>query len=196
MKVSARLAGDVSGSAVVEFAYIAPLMILMICGFMEYAHLSSARTTLEAATMRAARAVAATDCPSARDETMLEIIQEGMKTVPSADGEKAKVVTKAYSGNFSDIEGDPFKDLNNNKKYDPDTEETFEDINGNGEYDLELGTIGSIGGAGQVVSYKATYKVASLFKFVSQQFGGGDSYTIEASTVIRNEPVFRTTGCT
>lgn len=196
-----RLAQNDRGIAAVEFAMIAPIMILMICGFMEFAHVSSARTTLEAATLRAARAVAATDCPSERDEIMMAIIEESMARVPSADGLKPAVITKAYSS-FSDVEGEPFVDRNGNKIYDIDPEETdptkidsYTDINGNGQYDLELGTVGSIGGAGQVITYQATYKVASLFNFISRRYNGTDSYDIAASTVIRNEPVFRTTGC-
>jgi hypothetical protein len=59
-----------------------------------------------------------------------------------------------------------------------------------------MGTTGSIGAAGQVVSYTASIQVASLFGFINQRFGNGQAYRLEASTVIRNEPVFRTTGCT
>lgn len=195
MRFISRLGKNERGIAAVEFAFIAPVMILMISGFMEYAHVSSARTTLEAATMRAARAVAATDCPDERDEIMLSIIQNAMKTVPAADGAVVEVVTRSYSDKFGDVgEGEPFDDANANNKW--DVGESYTDINANGVYDKDLGTAGSIGGAGQVVSYSATYEVASLFEFVSRQFNGSDRYKIEASTVVRNEPVFRTTGCT
>lgn len=196
-------ARDDHGIAAVEFALIAPIMILMICGFMEYAHLSSARTTLEAATMRAARAVAATDCPNEREGIMRSIIENSMINVPSADGGKPQIVTKAYGDKFGDVGGEPFVDRNGNGVYDddnsitdPDKKDTFTDINGNGEYDEDMGEVGSIGTAGQVISYTAEYKVKSLFGFVSQKYSNASFYTIRASTVVRNEPVFRSGGCT
>lgn len=195
MSISRQLRADERGIAAVEFALIAPIMLLIICGFMEYAHVSTARTTLEAATMRAARAVAATDCPDDRDEIMLSIIETGMENTPAKPGTELEVVTKAYSNAFSDVgEPEPFNDVNANGKW--DTGEPYTDINGNGEYDTDMGTVGSIGGAGQVISYTATFQVASLFGFVSERFNAGEAYRIEASTVIRNEPIFRTSGCT
>lgn len=192
---------DERGIAAVEFAMIAPVMIMMICGFMEYAHVSTARTTLEAATMRAARAVAASDCPSEREALMLAIVEEAMDSTPAKPGTQLEIVTKAYSS-FTDVEGEPFVDRNNNGRYDIDPAETdparidsFTDINGNGVYDRELGTVGSIGGAGQVVTYTATFQLVSLFGFVSNRFNDGEGYALRASTVIRNEPIFRNTGC-
>ncbi len=195
MLISRNVALDERGIAAVEFAMIAPVMIVMICGFMEYAHLSTARTTLEAATMRAARAVAASDCPSNRPALMLSIVQNAMADTPRVPGTQVEVVTKSYSGQFSDVgEPEPYNDTNSNNRW--DAGETYTDVNGNSAYDTDMGRSGSIGGAGQVVSYTATFQVASLFGFINQQFNNGQPFRIRASTVIRNEPVFRTTGCT
>lgn len=194
MSILRHLRPDQRGIAAVEFAMIAPVMIFMICGFMEYAHVATARTTLEAATMRAARAVAASDCPSARNGIMQSIIEDAMQYTPATPGTELQIVTKAYSGAFSDVgEPEPFNDANGNGKW--DTGETYTDVNGNGQFDTDMGSVGSIGGAGQVVSYTASFEVASLFGFISERFNDGEGYRIEASTVIRNEPIFRTTGC-
>lgn len=195
MFASRHLAGDDRGIAAVEFAIIAPVLIVMICGFMEYAHVASARTTLEAATMRAARAVAASDCPSERQALMLSVITNGMASVPRVPGTNIQVTTKAYSSQFSDVgEPEPFADANGNGRW--DAGESYTDTNGNSQYDTDMGTTGSIGGAGQVVSYTASIQVASLFGFINYRYGTNNAYTLEASTVIRNEPIFRTTGCT
>lgn len=192
--LSRHLAGDERAIAAVEFALIAPVMILLICGFMEYAYVASARTTLEAATMRAARAVAASDCPSRRLEIMQSTIRGVMTSFPASGGTGVEIVTRAYSGSFSDAgEPEPYNDANGNRRW--DTGEPYNDVNGNGVYDIDMGSLGSIGGAGQVISYTSRYRLASLFDFISFRFNGGNSYVIEASTVIRNEPVFRSTGC-
>lgn len=186
---------DKRAVAAVEFAFLAPIMIFIICGFMEYSHVSSARTRLEGATMRAARAVAASDCPTEREAIMLTIVNNGMDDIPSPNGGIVEIITKSYSEKFTDVgEPEPFNDLNGNGFW--ETGEPFTDINGNGSFDKDMGTTGSIGGAGQVVSYTARYKVSSLFTFISRQFRDSGVYDIEASTVIRNEPIFSTAGCT
>lgn len=190
-----NLCSDNRGIAAVEFAFIAPVLILIICGFMEYAYVSSARTSLEAATMRAARAVAASNCPAQRPAIMQSVVNNAMASTPRVPGTDIVIVTKAYSSQFSDVgEPEPFNDANGNGRW--DTGEVYTDINGNGQWDDDMGTTGSIGGAGQVVSYTATIQVASLFGFINERFGSGQAYRIEASTVIRNEPIFRNTGCT
>jgi Flp pilus assembly protein TadG len=194
MFASRHLAADDRGIAAVEFAIIAPVLIVMICGFMEFAHVSSARTTLEAATMRAARAVAATDCPSERQALMQSVISDGMASVARVPNTNIVVTTKAYSSQFSDVgEPEPFNDANANGRW--DTGESYTDVNGNGQYNTDMGRTGSIGTAGQVVSYTARIQVASLFGFINYRYGADNAYTLEASTVIRNEPVFRTSGC-
>lgn len=189
-----HLGRDVRGIAVVEFAFVAPILVLLICGFMEFSHVSSARTRLEGATMRAARAVAASDCPTEREGTMRRIITDAMEDIPSPNGGDVEIITKSYSDAFDDVgEPEPFDDLNGNSKW--DAGEPYSDINGNGEHDKDMGSLGSIGGAGQVVSYTARYQVYSLFNFINVQVGGNGIYNIEASTVMRNEPIFSSTGC-
>lgn len=183
------------GLAATEFALIAPVLLLLLLGFMEFSHVSSARSRLEGATMRAARSVAASDCPQERETSMKKIVADGMVDIPSPDGGAVEVLTKSYSDKFGDVgEPEPFNDQNTNSRW--DSGEPFTDINGNGKYDQDMGTVGSIGGPGQVISYTARYKVSSLFGFVSNQITGSDVYNIEASTVIRNEPIFNTDGCT
>lgn len=195
MPAAPNLRSDDRGIAAVEFAIIAPVLILILCGFMEYAYVSSARTSLEAATMRAARAVAATNCPAQRPAIMQTVIDNAMASTPRAEGTSIVIVTKAYSSQFSDVgEPEPFNDANGNGRW--DTGEVYTDINGNGQWDNDMGTTGSIGGAGQVVSYTATIQIASLFSFINWRFAGSQPYRLQASTVIRNEPIFRSTGCT
>lgn len=195
MSTASRLLKDNRANAITEFALIAPLMLLLLFGLMEFSHVSSARTRLEGSTMRAARAVAASDCPSEREALMKQIVTDGMSNIPSPSKGVVQVTTKSYSDKFGDVgEPEPFSDENGDSVW--TLGEPFTDVNGNGEYDDDMGTAGSIGGAGQVISYTARYQVSSLFGFISSKYSGSDIYTIEASTVIRNEPIFNSTGCT
>lgn len=184
------------GLAAVEFALLAPVMILMITGFLELGYVTFARSTLESATLEAARSASATECPANRDEEMRMMIARRMEVITSADGSGPNIVVKAYGGNFSDVHApEPFtdeetKDRPKNKKW--DTGESYTDLNGNGKWDDDIGVDGSLGAAGDVVSYTTSYNVASLVPFLSERLNNGRNYyPITASTVIRNEPVFR-----
>lgn len=189
-----RIAQSERGMAAVEFGLIAPILVVFLGGFMEFAWVSSARSTLEAATMRGARAVSASDCPEKRDDILKSIVQDGMSIFKSADGKSAWVESKAYSGQFGDVgEPEPFDDDNDNGIHDDG--ESYVDVNGDGVFSEDMGSAGSIGAAGQVVAYTAHFRLASLFPFISQRFVGSEVYEISAATVVRNEPVFRTTGC-
>ena len=188
------MASDRRGIAATEFALIAPVLIVLICGFMELAWVASARAALDSAVMKGARQIAATDCPAEREAVLTQTVVRAMQHVGSSDGELPKIEAKSYGSAFGDVgEPEPFVDGNGNKAY--DTGETFTDVNGNGKWDPDMGVSGSIGGAGQVVSYSATFRVKSLVPWFARMFGGGTDYPIRAETVIRNEPVFRSTGC-
>jgi hypothetical protein len=187
---------DRRGIAATEFALIAPVLITLLCGLIEFAWVQSARLALESAVMRGARAVAATDCPAQRETVLTQTVVKGMQHIPSSDGALPRVEGKAYASAFGDVgEPEPFIDnpAARNGRY--DLGETFTDVNGNGQWDPDMGRSGSIGGAGQVVSYTATFRVRSLIPFIARTFGGGTDYSIRAATVIRNEPIFRSTGC-
>lgn len=186
-----------TGIAAMEFALIAPVITVLLFGFLEFAWVQSARSALESATMKAARQIAASDCPALRESQMVQTITKGMQHVPSSDGQPPRIDAKSYASLFGDVgEPEPFTDAPpKNDKY--DFGETYNDVNGNSKWDPDMGRSGSVGGAGQIVSYTATYRVKSLIPWIASHFGDPtkSDYSIKATTVIRNEPVFRTTGC-
>jgi Flp pilus assembly pilin Flp len=188
---------DEAGIATMEFALIAPVVTVLLFGFLEFAWVQSARSALESATMKGARAIAASDCPTEREDILTQTIVKGMQHVKSTNDELPKIESKAYGAQFGEVgEPEPFVDspVTPNGKY--DFGEVFTDVNGNAKWDPDMGKSGSVGAAGQIVSYTATFRVKSLVPFIAKRFGdGGDDYPISATTVIRNEPVFRNTGC-
>lgn len=192
-----KLFRNQKGIAAVEFALVAPAVFIMMFGFYELLWVTSARLALESSTARAARAIAASDCPSERKQKMTEIIVQGMRHVHSVGNEPPVIETKSYASSFGDVgEPEPWTEgpLTMNGRY--DLGETYTDVNGNGKWDPDMGTSGSVGGANQVVSYTVKYRVRPLATFFAKKFGDGSGeYPIQASTVIRNEPVFRNTGC-
>lgn len=188
------LVGDERGLSIIEFALLAPVLLTTILGTMEFAYVSSARSALEAAVIRGARQIAASDCPSRRETILRDTVNRAMSHVASADGKAPKIESRAYNSSFSDVgESEPFTDANGNRRRDPD--EQYTDVNGNGRFDEIMGESGSLGTAGQIVSYSATFNVRSLVPYIVETFSAHDHYPIRASTVIRNEPLFRATGC-
>lgn len=187
------LIGDERGLSIVEFALLAPVLLLIILGTMEFAYVSSARSALESAVIRGARQVAASDCPARRSTVLRDTVNRAMSHIVSADGQMPTIESRAYNSSYSDVgELEPLVDQNGDGVLDPLTE--YIDVNGNGRRDA-LGESGSIGTAGQIVSYTATFKVRSLVPYIIKTFSTLDHHPIRASTVIRNEPLFRTTGC-
>lgn len=111
-------------------------------------------------------------------------------------GAAPKLESKAYKDRFGDVgEPEPFVDdpIAPNGQF--DVGETFTDVNGNGQWDRDMGLTDSIGEAGQVVSYTATIAIEPLFPFLAEQITGRATYEIRAATLVRNEPIFRSVGC-
>ncbi len=182
------------GVTAVEFAFIAPVMLMLIGGLLEVGYLTFARSTLENAVLTAARQSRVSDCPNENAEAIEEGIAERMSFVVSSDGEPPDVRVDSYGGNFGDVGNpEPFDDVNGSGQRDEG--ESYTDVNGNGEWDADMGSEGDFGSFGEVVRFTATFKVKSLVPAVSRQINSGrDYYTIESVTVVRNEP-FREAAC-
>ncbi len=182
------------GVTIVEFAFVLPVMLMLIGGLMEIGYLTFARSTLESAVLTAARQSRVNDCPNENAEAIEKGITDRMSLVLSADGMPPVVKVDSYGGNFGDVGNpEPFDDLDGNGQRDDG--EGFTDVNGNGEWDADMGSDGDFGSFGEVVRFTASYNVPSLLPFVAAQINDGkDYYSIESVTVVRNEP-FKDASC-
>ncbi|WP_121116614.1 TadE/TadG family type IV pilus assembly protein [Croceibacterium ferulae] len=170
------------GVAAVEFAMLAPAMILLLSGTIEAAHFLMVQTTLEGAVTNAARenAVSLTLDEDTRFANMSGRVEGIMQYYPVANGEKLEIETQVYAS----FGGEAFEDLNGNGRHDEG--ETYIDRNGNKVWDKALSKGGRLGDVGDVVSYRVTYPVDPFFPFLRQIFGG--PLRLTSSTVARNEP--------
>ena len=174
---------------IVEFALIAPAAILLIFGLIEFGYVLFARSTLESAVMAAARTSRVADCPNENAKAIEEFIQARMSQVASGDNQKAKVEVESYGQSFGNVGNpEPFDDIDGNGTRDEG--ESYTDINGNGTWDADMGKSDDYGSFGEVVRFTATYNVKSLIPFISKDYAanGNGFYSIEAVTVVRNEP--------
>jgi len=186
--VRRKLAGDEAGVTAVEFAFVFPVMALFILGLLEVGYVIFARSTLESAVLAASRESRVSDCPNENAEAIEEGIVRRMQVIASSDGLPPQVEVESYGQEFGDVGNpEPFVDGNDNGVRDEG--ESYTDVNGNGEWDDDMGESGDFGSFGEVVRFTATYNVASLVPWVSDQINGGrDFYQIRSVTVVRNEP--------
>ena len=184
-----RFAGDESGVTIVEFAFVAPPLVLMLVGGLDFAHRSYVHSIMQGALNDAARRASVED-PSVGgtgtiEERVAALVTAQTKPVaPSA----TLVVTQSNYFDFSGI-GNPekiVKDIDEDGTYDEEDGDCFSDLNGNGEFDLDTGREGR-GGANDVVFYEATMTMNALLPLRSF-LGGSDVYTLKAETAIRNQP--------
>lgn len=188
------LGRDREGVTVIEFAIVAPVMILFITGLLEFGYVLFARSTLESAVLEAARASRVANCPNENAKAIEKEIQDRMSVISSGDGQPPIIKVESYGDQFGNVGNpEPFTDTNKNGKFDEG--EAYTDLNGNGTWDKDMAKSGDFGDFGEVVRFTASYNVISLVPFIASTINDGkDFYSIQSVTVVRNEP-FQDTTC-
>jgi Flp pilus assembly protein TadG len=184
---------DRRGATAVEFAFVAPVLITLVCGTVEFGHFYMEQTSLDGALLEAARTASASQEQSetTRDTAMRTSVTNAMSQYKTATGKALAIATTVYA-DFSSAQPEPFVDTNKNGVYDPasgnNAAEPFTDRNGNGKWDAAIPQSGTEGDPGDVVSYTATYPAAFLFPWLGTLVGR-TSLTLTSTVVTRNEPV-------
>lgn len=172
---------DQGGATAVEFALIAPVLVMALIGLFDMGYAVYANTMLQGALQRAARDSTVEGAASRVAEINKAMIDEVRPVVPEAN---FTFTRKSYA-NFSDVGvGEDYTDANSNNVCDDG--EAFEDANGNGIWDQDRGTEGA-GGARDAVLYTVTMKYPRMFPMASL-IGLPQVVTNSASTVLRNQP--------
>lgn len=172
------------GSAAIEFAFTAPLLILTIVAIMEFSMILFLNASVEGSLRDAARFGSTGFTPDGvnREDVIIEKIASAtLGLVPIDD---SKVTTLAYT-DFSEVgQPEPFID-NNPENGSYDVGEAFTDVNGNGQWDEDMGIPG-LGGACDVVVYRIQTEWGLLLGLLANTIG--NPVRIAASTAVRNEP--------
>jgi hypothetical protein len=90
---SPGFAADRSGTVLVEFAFIAPVLLLMLLGMIEIGRFHLTRSTLETAVAAAMRT--ATIDPAASDATLLQVLRDNLAGLDPARVEGLTVIREA-----------------------------------------------------------------------------------------------------
>jgi len=172
---------DCRAASTVEFALIAPALMMTLAGLFEYSHNIYTRTMLEGAIQKAARDSTIEGAGGRAEDIDSNVTRAVQHVVPRASVAFSR---KAYAS-FSDVSR-PEDYTDNNGDGACNANEPFEDVNGNGTWDIDRGRSGQ-GTARDAVLYEVTVTYRSYFP-VAQFIGLDPNNVTRASTVLRNQP--------
>ena len=181
----ARLRRRSDGLAAVEFALIAPVMLLLSVGTLEVGMIYFGSTLLEGGLREAARyGLTGAPPPSGtREDHVVALVNAngaGMVEITEDD------ITTVVYPNFTSIGvPEPYDDENGNDTY--DSGEPFTDINCNDQWDEDMGRAG-VGSGGEVVVYTVTYELPMMTGLLDSMMGKDGKVPLTASVTVRNEP--------
>lgn len=169
----------------VEFAFIAPVLLILLFAIIEFSLVMLTNNLMESATSISSRLgkTGFAQSGQSREETILQSVRTRVGSL--IDPAYLNVTTKVYS-TFSQIGvPEPWTDKNGNGI--PETGE-YDDINGNGTYDTDIGRAG-YGGAGDIVVYTVTYPWSIQTPLIRELIGDKEgNIMLSTKAVVKNEP--------
>ncbi len=175
------LSGDTRGVSAVEFALIAPVLLILIFGGLQLAFDVWAQAMLNGAVQLAGRNSGLESAHGSQTSIDDYVAEQIHAYLPGAQ----LTFSRRNYESFSDV-GRPedFTDSNKNGVY--DSNECFVDENGNGRWDSDVGATGQ-GGARDVVVYTVTMAYEELVP-ISRFIGMKSAHNYAATTTLMNQP--------
>lgn len=178
----ARLKQDQTGATLVEFALITPALLVVLMGLFDLAYNMYTNEMLNGAVQQAARSNSI-EGAATRQQAIDDGVSRAVKAV--TPGATMTFSRKFYAG-FSDVNRpEDWDDVDNDGTC--NNGELFEDANANGTWDADAGADG-IGGARDAVLYSVSIEYPRLFPIYAFLPGQSNTYSLTASTVLRNQP--------
>ena len=176
------LTNDQRGVTIIEFAMIAPVLMLMLMGLFDLSYNMYTTEMLQGAIEHAARDSSIEGAVGKEAQLDAMVTTAVHAVAPAA---KLTFNRRAYSSftkagrpeDYSDVDSDGT--CNNG--------EPFEDANGNGKWDLDAGKAG-FGGARDAVLYTVVVTYQRPFPIAGFIPGQTKDFTLSAANVLRNQP--------
>lgn len=179
-----RLRRDRKGATVVEFAFVLPILVMLILGVFDMAHTQYTNSMLNGALQKAGRDLTLESAGS--QQTSIDaVVRERVALVVPPGPDTVITFEKLSHFDFADI-GEPETILGDNGNGKCDPGERYVDVNESGKWEADRGK-GGIGGARDAVLYTAIVTYPRMFPvhvFTSMP----STVTLTASTVLRNQP--------
>lgn len=180
MRPLSSLRRDARGTTIVEFAVLAPTLLLLLLAGMELAYQSYLTSILEGEVQKAARDSAIQGGAEAT-ATIDAAVQRQVETVVRNATFSSQRLNYA---SFLTAKPERFTDLNSNNIRDPG--ECFDDVNGNRMWDSDPGRTGQ-GGANDVTLYRMTMTYPRIFPLAGM-LGLSNVNSITVQTALKNQP--------
>jgi Flp pilus assembly pilin Flp len=187
---------DERGVAVTEFALLVLPMSILLMGLLDLGYMMYVRSVLQGAVNEVARAaVVETPNLGGVGTTEEQIEAKVAERFESFAASATVTVDQEHFSQFSS-RGRPEKlitDLDDDGEYDED-DDCFEDMNESGEWDSAATGTSGIGGAEDVVIYRAHMSmdrilpVEGLIEWLPTSVQISPTYEIDASAAVRNQP--------
>lgn len=172
------------GATIIEFAIVAPVMLLMIMGLMDICYQAYVQSVLSGAVRKAGR-----DAAIQGGQQNWTAIDQAVMTQVNQVSRTAVILSSTHLS-YSDFTNvavpEPFIDSNGDGKYNAATD-CFTDVNGNTVWDSDEGASGSQGGASDVAVYTLKIQYPDLFPMASM-IGWNPNQVLSATTILRNQP--------
>jgi Flp pilus assembly protein TadG len=179
MIARADLARDTCGVSTVEFALVAPVMLMTLFGLFDLGHGMYTKALLEGVIEKAARNSTIEGATTGALDTR---VANSVRQI--APGATLSFSRQSYS-NFSTVrQPEDWTDVDSDGSC--DNGEAFEDINGNGTWDADRGRAGN-GGARDAVLYKVTVTYKRIMP-IGRLIGQSPNTTMTGVAVLRNQP--------
>ncbi len=193
------------GSAILEFAVVAPIFFLLFFGILEFGLYTYHQMAVERIAMAVSRIAAigkmgdSSGCPQSTAGTDSDKQLVYMKCVVKRmaggliDGDRIEVVVNTLAAGGTPSAPDIcIEDTLPLPSSAPATCDKYEDVNGDGKYNGADAS--NVGGRGQTIQIRVLYpfsvQFGVQFPIMNQYFGGGVNgiSMITTATVIKNEP--------
>ncbi len=179
---------NTQGAALVEFALIAPMFILIMFVVFQIGMIGWAKSTLETAVRDAARFAITGEKGTAatREASIIAGIDERMSSFQRRLGQPITVTTRVYP-TFEDIAQPEKIVMDANANGICESGDQYVDFNGNGVRDADMAKTG-YGGPNDVVIYTATFPLEALLPLNTGAFNLGQVFNLKAQAAVQNEP--------
>ena len=175
-----------SGVTAIEFAIVAPILMLLSCGVFEVSLLMASLVSLEGGLKEASRYGITGQTPNigTREQQIKAILAD--HTLKMIDLTSATIDIKTFSSFSTAQDGEPYGDTNGNGQY--DLGEPYSDLDCNNKWNGpgELAS-DSAGQPGQVVQYTVNFDWKVITPLISTVWGKS-SFPMSASIIVKNEP--------
>ena len=182
MRSVANLRSDKNGVIAVEFALVAPVLMLMLMGLFDLSYNMYTTQMLQGAIENAARN-SSIEGAAGKEAQLDAMVSTAVHAV--APAATLTFTRRAYSSFTKAGRPEDFTDVDSNGTCNKG--EPFEDANGNDKWDANGGKTG-FGGARDAVLYTVVVKYQRAFPIAGFIPGQSKTFTLSAATVLRNQP--------